>query len=93
MRYCGNILIKAEGGAKNYERDHPLPLAWRLFTVVFVERKGYRPVPAVDSRYIEPRSLGYRPRTLVLYIDYRHGDRSITYTYIYVPHQLEFLHP
>ena len=41
MRYCGHFLIKAEGGAKNYERDHPLPLAWRPFTVVFVERKGY----------------------------------------------------
>ena len=42
MRYCGHFLIKAEGGAKNYERDHPLPLAWRPFTVVFVERKSYR---------------------------------------------------
>ena len=85
MRYCGHFLIKAEGGAKNYERDHPLPLSWRPFTVVFVHRKGYisyRPVPTVDSRYIEPRSSGYRPRTLVLYIDYRPGDRSITYTYI-----------
>ena len=25
MRYCGYFLIKAEGGAKNYKRDHPLP--------------------------------------------------------------------
>ena len=25
MRYCGHFLIKAEGGAKNYKRDHPLP--------------------------------------------------------------------
>ena len=41
MRYCGHFLIKAEGGAKNYERDHPLPLAWRPFTVVFLQRKGY----------------------------------------------------
>ena len=41
MRYCGHFLIKAEGGAKNYERDYPLPLAWRPFTVVFVQRKGY----------------------------------------------------
>ena len=41
MRYCGNLLIKAEGGAKNYKRDHPLPLAWRSFTVAFVQRKGY----------------------------------------------------
>ena len=24
MRYCGHFLIKAEGGAKKYERDHPL---------------------------------------------------------------------
>ena len=22
MRYCGHFLIKAEGGAKNYKRDH-----------------------------------------------------------------------
>ena len=43
-----------------------------------------RPVPTVDSRYIELRSSGYRPRTLVLYIDSRTGDRSITYTYIYM---------
>ena len=42
MRYCGHFLIKAEGGAKNYERDHPLPLSWQPFTVVFVQRKGYR---------------------------------------------------
>ena len=41
MRYCGHFLIKAEGGAKNYKRDHPLPLAWRFFTVTFVQRKGY----------------------------------------------------
>ena len=40
MRYCGHFLIKAEGGAKNYERDHPLPLAWRSFTVAFVQRTG-----------------------------------------------------
>ena len=38
MRYCGHFLIKAEGGAKNYERDHPLPLAWRPFTVVLLQR-------------------------------------------------------
>ena len=25
MRYCGHFLIKAEGGAKNYKREHPLP--------------------------------------------------------------------
>ena len=41
MRYCGHFLIKAEGGAKNYEREHPLPLASRPFTVVFLQRKGY----------------------------------------------------
>ena len=45
MRYCGHFLIKAEGGAKNYERDHPLPLALRPFTVVFVQRKGYTRPP------------------------------------------------
>ena len=33
MRYGGHFLIKAEGGAKNYKRVHPLPLAWRSFTV------------------------------------------------------------
>ena len=41
MRYCGHFLIKVEGGAKNYKPDHPLPLAWRSFTVEFVQRKGY----------------------------------------------------
>ena len=41
MRYCGHFLIKAEGGAKNYKRDHPLPLSWRPFTVIFVHRKSY----------------------------------------------------
>ena len=37
-----------------------------------------------SERDIEPRSLGYRPRTLILYSDYRPGDRSITYTFIYL---------
>ena len=44
-----SFLDKAEGGAKNYERDHPLPLAWRPFTVIlatlyrrFPEAKGYQ---------------------------------------------------
>ena len=41
MRYGGHFLIKAEGGAKNYKRDHPLPLSWRSFTVIFVQQKGY----------------------------------------------------
>ena len=41
MRYCAHLLIKAKDGAKNYERDHPLPYYWRPFTVVFVQRKGY----------------------------------------------------
>ena len=41
MRYCGHFLIKAEGGAKNYKRDHPLLLAWQSFTVAFVQQKGY----------------------------------------------------
>ena len=36
-----HFLIKAEGRAKNYKRDHRLPLAWRFFTVAFVQRKGY----------------------------------------------------
>ena len=42
MRYCGHFLIKVEGGAKNYERDPPLPLAWRPFTVVFLQRNAIR---------------------------------------------------
>ena len=41
MMYSGHFLIKAEGGAKNYACDHPLPLAWRSFTVCFVLQKGY----------------------------------------------------
>ena len=41
MKYCCHFLIKAEGGAKNYKHDHPLPLAWRSFTVAFVQRTGY----------------------------------------------------
>ena len=41
MRYCGHFLIEAEGGAKNYQREHSLPLAWRSFTVAFKQRKGY----------------------------------------------------
>ena len=41
MRYCGHFLIKAEGGAKNYKRESPLPLSRRPFTVVFVQQKGY----------------------------------------------------
>ena len=36
MRYCGHFLIKAEGGAKNYKRDHPLSLFWSPFTVILV---------------------------------------------------------
>ena len=27
---------------KNYKRDHPLPLSWRPFTVVFLQRNGYK---------------------------------------------------
>ena len=49
MRYCGHFLIKAEGRAKNYERDHPLPLAWRPFTVVFLQRKGYTTTDALTK--------------------------------------------
>ena len=41
IRYCGNFLIKAEGRAKNYKRDHRLQLAWRSLTVALVQRKGY----------------------------------------------------
>ena len=36
-----SFLDQSRSGAKNYERDHPLPLAWRPFTVVFLQRKGY----------------------------------------------------
>ena len=41
MKYCAHFLIKAEGGAKNYECEHPLPLSWGPFIVVFVQRMGY----------------------------------------------------
>ena len=51
MRYCGHFLIKAEGGAKNYEREHPLPLAWRPFTVVFLQRKGYMSPPVLNVAF------------------------------------------
>ena len=36
-----SFLDQGRGGAKNYKRDHPLPLSWQPFTVVFVQRKGY----------------------------------------------------
>ena len=36
-----SFLDQSRSGAKKYERDHPLPLAWRPFTVVFVQLKGY----------------------------------------------------
>ena len=70
MRYCGHFLIKAEGGAKNYERDHPLPLAWRPFTVVFVHRKGYLSIDLSTSTI----DIDYRHRlsTSTSDIDYRH---------------------
>ena len=35
MRYCGHFLIKAEGGAKNYKRDHrtiSLAILYRRFS-------------------------------------------------------------
>ena len=32
-------MIKAEGGAKNYKRDHRLPLAWRFLTVALVQER------------------------------------------------------
>ena len=35
--FHGHFLIKAEGEAKNYKRDHRLLLAWRSFTVAFVQ--------------------------------------------------------
>ena len=31
-RNCGPFLVKVEGRAKNYKRDHPLPLARKIFT-------------------------------------------------------------
>ena len=52
LTYCGHFLIKTEGGAKNYKRDHRLPLAWRSFTVAFVQRKGYGcPLPYYSKRF------------------------------------------
>ena len=62
MRYCGYFLIKAEGGAKNYERDHPLPLAWRPFTIVFLQRKGYLLLTVgVDSPFCYPGIMSSLP--------------------------------
>ena len=40
ITYGDHFLINVEDGAKNYKRDHPLPLVWRSFTVVLVKRKG-----------------------------------------------------
>ena len=40
MRYCGHFLIKAEGGAKKYERDHLLPLALATLYCRFRVAKG-----------------------------------------------------
>ena len=57
MRYCGHFLIKAEGGAKNYELDNPLPLSWRPFTVVFVHRKGYYSIQ--NEKINSTREVGF----------------------------------
>ena len=64
MRYCGHFLIKAEGGAKNYKRDHPLPLAWRSFTVTFVQQKGYIRETHFSGAVLGLRNVGgvkYKP--------------------------------
>ena len=70
MRYCGHFLIKAEGGAKNYKRDHPLPLSWRPFTVVFVQRKGY--IYNVYAPGSGTFSIKRRGKTVELF-HHRHG--------------------
>ena len=45
-----SILDQSRRWAKNYKRDHPLPLSWRPFTVVFLQQKGYyRPSPLAQK--------------------------------------------
>ena len=39
---CDSYFLIKVGGAKNYKRDHPLPLVWRSFTVALVPRMGQR---------------------------------------------------
>ena len=69
MRYCGRFMIKAEGGAKNYECDHPLPLAWRPFTVVFVQRKGHMYYLASERSKRETiRGVKIRADAVLIYI-------------------------
>ena len=57
MRYNGHFLIKAEGGAKNYKHEHPLPLAWRSFTIAFVQQKGYYSFQKKKKKYT--REVGF----------------------------------
>ena len=65
MRYCGHFLIKAEGGAKNYKHDHLLPLAWRSFTVAFVQQKGYKAKPKGRGPTSEEMLLDHAIRSSV----------------------------
>ena len=67
MRYCGHFLIKVEGGAKNYKRDHPLPLAWRSFTVEFVQPKGYNWRASEASETLSFRVVQIRASGVYMY--------------------------
>ena len=62
----------------------------RYASTVVRKMTAYQLYFAGLARYIELRSSGYRPRTLVLYIDCRPGDRSITGTYIYMVRETHF---
>ena len=55
MRYCGHFLIKAEGGAKNYKRDHPLPLSWTLYRR-FLVAKGLHYL-CQPNTYVNPTPM------------------------------------
>ena len=53
MRYCGHFLIKAEGGAKNYKRDHPFTVSLAIRYRGFRAAKGLLDlVRIVESRYL-----------------------------------------
>ena len=70
MRYCGHFLIKVEGGAKNYKREHPLLSSWRPFTVVFVQRKVYRRQTIVNTNSWEAKHFVKNGPSIYHFRDY-----------------------
>ena len=75
MRYCGYFLIKAEGGAKNYKRDHPLPLSWPPFTVILATL--YRRFRATKGTF--NYSLSY---TYIYVLRYLYHNSSVCHAYV-----------